>query len=89
MAYGMPIISSMADGTIADLVYDGLNGYLIDDKDLTIEFIYKTCKRAVQIERSRLMEMGVESRKIVSSKATLSNMVNGYEKAILYGMSQL
>lgn len=84
MAYGLPIISSMADGTIIDLVYEGSNGYLIDDENLTSDSIYETCKTAMRNDRTKLMEMGRTSRQIVSTKATLANMVDSYERAILY-----
>ena len=87
MAYGLPVISSLADGTITDLVYDGKNGYIIDDSDLSTEHIYSICREAVTNSRLRLMEMGKESRQIISSKATLAHMVNGYEKAVVYGQA--
>jgi glycosyltransferase involved in cell wall biosynthesis len=86
MAYGLPIISTIADGTIADLLYEGRNGYYISH-EITVDEIYSTCKKAVDIIRSELIEMGAESRKIVVENASLHHMVSGFESAIAYGIS--
>jgi glycosyltransferase involved in cell wall biosynthesis len=84
MAYGLPVISSVADGTIIDLLYDGKNGYYLDE-EINIENIYSTCKKALEDSRSKLAEMGIQSRQIVHEKASLNNMVSGFESAIIYG----
>ena len=86
MAYGLPIISTIADGTLADLLFEGKNGYYVNEI-ASQENIYEVCKTILQDNKIHLMEMGNLSRQIVSEKATLSNMVNNFEKAILYGMN--
>jgi glycosyltransferase involved in cell wall biosynthesis len=83
MAYGLPVISTIADGTITDLLYEGRNGYFLPE-NATKENIYDVCKKTLQLNRSDLQEMGNLSRQIVIEKATLHNMVDNFEKAILY-----
>jgi glycosyltransferase involved in cell wall biosynthesis len=86
MAYGLPVISTIADGTIIDLLYEGKNGYYLNE-NASLENIYSVCKTALNIDKTHLLEMGNISRQIISEKATLYNMVHNYEKAILYGMN--
>jgi glycosyltransferase involved in cell wall biosynthesis len=86
MAYGLPIISTIADGTILDLLNEGKNGYFVNEI-ASIDNIYEVCKTALQKKKSGLQEMGRLSRQIISQKATLKNMVNNFEQAILYGMN--
>jgi glycosyltransferase involved in cell wall biosynthesis len=87
MAYGLPILSTMADGTIIDLLFEGKNGYYLND-DASLENIYEVCKKILKNSKTELMEMGNFSRQIIREKATLHNMVNNFEKAILYGMGK-
>ena len=85
MAYGLPIISTVADGTIVDLLFEGKNGYYLYEIP-DFDNIYEVCKKTLQNSKTQLWEMGNLSRQIVTEKAPLSNMVNKFEKAILYGM---
>ena len=86
MAYGLPVISTEGDGTIIDLVYEGQNGFYLEDNP-SIENIYETCKKVLTLNKSQLLEMGVLSKKIISEKATLQNMVSSFESAILNAIS--
>jgi glycosyltransferase involved in cell wall biosynthesis len=85
MAYGLPIISTIGDGTVLDLVYEDRNGYYLDE-EASIENIYLTCRKAMKNSKSKLMEMGVQSKQIIIEKATSKNMVSSFESAILYGI---
>ena len=88
MAYGLPLISTIADGTIVDLLYDGENGYFLNEEP-DVENLYETCKKAILGGKEKLEEMGTRSRQIIGEKALLSNMVSGFEKAINYGKEKL
>jgi glycosyltransferase involved in cell wall biosynthesis len=83
MAYGLPVISTVADGTIIDLLQEGRNGYFLNES-AGVEHIYDVCKKILLKSKSDLMEMGNLSRQIVSEKATLKNMVDNFVQAILY-----
>lgn len=86
MAYGLPVISTMGDGTIIDLLYEGQNGFYLDDNP-DFDNLYKICKKVMVLNKSQLSDMGILSRQIVSEKATLQNMVSAFEKAILNEIS--
>jgi glycosyltransferase involved in cell wall biosynthesis len=83
MAYGLPILSTMADGTIPDLLEEGRNGYFFDNYP-SLENIYNVCRKTLQKSKAELIEMGDQSRQIVKERATLQNMVDNFEKAIIY-----
>ena len=85
MAYGLAVITTIADGTVLDLVYEGENGYYLKDIP-DFDNIFEVCKKALQNSKSHLREMGNTSRKLIVERASLSNMVNNFEKAVLYGM---
>jgi glycosyltransferase involved in cell wall biosynthesis len=87
MAYGIPLISTIGDGTISDLLIENYNGYFLDDLP-DLENIYLTCKKALLNSKHHLMEMGQRSRQLVSEKATLQKMVSGFKSAIYYVMSK-
>ena len=76
MAYGMPIISPIADGTIPDLVLDGINGFLLVREDQ--DEINTTLKTMIELDAKRLEAMGNASKAIIAEKASLSNMVDQF-----------
>ena len=81
MAYELPIITTIGDGTIIDLVYEGQNGFFLDDKP-SIKNLYEICKKILELSNSQILEMGILSKQIISKKATLQNMVSSFESAI-------
>jgi glycosyltransferase involved in cell wall biosynthesis len=88
MAYELPLISTIGDGTVSDLLIDGFNGFFLNDKP-DLENIFLICKKAVLTEKQELIEMGRRSRKIVSEKATLQIMVSGFESAVNYMVNKM
>lgn len=80
MAYGLPIISTIGDETIVDLI-DG-NGYLLhnmgdveEQKTAIRQFIHLTSEeKAVMSERSR---------ELIIQRASLDNMVNKHVEAVI------
>jgi glycosyltransferase involved in cell wall biosynthesis len=83
MAYGLPILSTVADGTILDLLEEGRNGYYFDQYP-SLENVYDVCRKTLGKSKAELIEMGEQSRQMVKERATLQNMVDGFEKAIIY-----
>jgi glycosyltransferase involved in cell wall biosynthesis len=83
MAYGLPILSTVADGTILDLLEEGRNGYYFDNYP-TLENVYNICRKTLQKSKAELIEMGEQSRQIVKERATLQNMVDSFQKAIIH-----
>ncbi len=83
MAYELPLISTLGDGTVHDLLIENYNGYYLKDMP-DMENIYTTCKKALLTDKKQLLEMGLHSRKIVSETATLQKMVSGFESAVGY-----
>lgn len=81
MAYGLPIISTIGDGTVADLLIEDHNGYFLNDLPDS-DNIYNTCRKALSRSKTQLLEMGQKSRQIVSEKATLQKMVSGFKAAV-------
>lgn len=72
MAYGLPLVTTNADGTICDLI-DG-NGFFMEkfgDADLQAQLIEKFALLSSE-EKSK---MSARSREIIGTKATLKNMV--------------
>lgn len=87
MAYELPLISTIGDGTIDDLLIENYNGYYLRDMP-DMENIYAICKKALMTDKTQLLEMGLRSRKIVSNSATLQKMVAGFESAVGYVLQQ-
>lgn len=72
MAYGLPLVTTNADGTICDLI-DG-NGFFMDnfgDADLQAELIEKFAL----LSPEEKVKKAARSREIIGTKATLTNMV--------------
>ena len=80
MAYGLPIISTNADGTICDLI-DG-NGYLMDrfnDAELQAKYL----EEFIQKSPEEKIHMSKRSEEIISTKASLANMVEKHRQVCL------
>jgi glycosyltransferase involved in cell wall biosynthesis len=85
MAYGLPVLSTVGDGTVYDLLIEGENGFYLED-DASVENIYTKCREVLELDKSKLEKMGIRSRQIISEKATLKNMVASFESAIINGI---
>ena len=82
LAHGLPIVSTTGDGTIVDLLDQGVNGYFLEDNP-SVENIYETCKRILTLSVTELNEMGKISNKICKEKASLKNMVSVFKSVII------
>lgn len=73
MAYGLPIISTIGDETVVDLL-DG-NGYLLDNMG-NVEEQKKALRHFVCLSETEKSLMSQKSVELVLTRAPLSNMVN-------------
>ncbi|MDD6482270.1 MAG: glycosyltransferase family 4 protein [Lachnospiraceae bacterium] len=81
MAYGLPIISTIGDGTVKDLIER--NGYMIK-RFGNISEIQNVLSEFYSLSQEEKLEMSINSIKIIKNKATISLMVDNYNKAINY-----
>lgn len=80
MACGLPIITTDKVGASVDLVKEGINGYIIEEKN--IAQLYEAMKKIV-LNLSLQKKMGEQSRKIIEDFG-LDNQVSGFVSAIKY-----
>jgi glycosyltransferase involved in cell wall biosynthesis len=78
MIYGKPVIVASADGTQTDLVREGENGFHATPGD--IPALSQTINESLK-HRSRLSEMGKESRRIVTEEFNLNIMAQTFINA--------
>ncbi len=83
MQFGKPVISTDAVGAAYDLIEDGVNGFMVPERD--IEALYKVmCKILSDAELEQ--KMGKESKRIISNYG-YESMFDGFEKAINYALN--
>lgn len=80
MFWGKTCIVSKADGTEDDLVIEGLSGYRFKEHDL--ESLVSAMEKRILEKPDRLKEMGETSRRIITEKSNVNNMVDHFTKAI-------
>jgi len=81
MYFGKPVISIDVVGFAYDLVKDGLNGFMVPEKDS--DALYEAMKKIIsdpELEK----KMGEESRRIVKEDFTYEHMIKGFKEAIEY-----
>jgi glycosyltransferase involved in cell wall biosynthesis len=82
MQFGKPVISTDAVGAAYDLIEDGINGYMVPEKD-----VEALCAALIKVlSDPKLQEkMGKESRRIIS-RYKYEDMFRGFDKAINYAL---
>lgn len=81
MSYSLPIISTPGDGTIYDLIENGINGFLID-KEYKLKDLEEKIVFFILSNNTIIKEMEKESLRIIQDKALLANQVNQFIRAI-------
>ena len=79
MSYGKPVVASFGDGTEADLIRDGYNGFLFrsgDINDLTRKV------EQLLLSPERISEMGEASLAIVRDEINLDKMTTNFIQAV-------
>jgi glycosyltransferase involved in cell wall biosynthesis len=79
MAYGRAVIASSADGTEADLITNGWNGFLIEEDN--IKTLSDSIKN-VLTNPALAQQMGERARMRIQEKFTLPQMVQSFVRAI-------
>lgn len=80
MAYGLPIISTVGDGTVKDLIDQ--NGFLLTQFG-NVDEISDKLETFIHLNPEIKREMSLQSKKIIREKASLQNMVNYYIQACI------
>jgi len=86
MYFSKPVISTDVVGFAYDLVKDGLNGFMVPEKDT--DALYQAMKMIVtnpDLEK----KMGVESKRMIEEKFAFGEMVKRFEEAIEYASKGL
>lgn len=86
MAYALPIISTVGDDTVVDLI-DG-NGFLLKDFG-NVEEIERSLKSFIELPEGEKIIMSHRSEQIVKERASLENMVNQHINAIEYVLNKV
>ena len=79
MSVGKPVIVTTAVGSAPDVVKNGINGYVVPEKD--VEALYSAIKRLIMHEDLR-KNMGIMSGKLVEEAFTYEHVVKDLNEAI-------
>lgn len=80
MAHSKPIISADGDGTIQDLLIDGVNGFLIHEDDIA------SLSQAINFfcaSPEKIIEFGAASAKLIMERASLRVFVRCFADAVV------
>jgi glycosyltransferase involved in cell wall biosynthesis len=81
MYFGKPVIATDAVGAAFDMIKDGINGFMIPEKDSDV--LYGAMKKIIsdpELEK----KMGEESKRVVEQEFTYEHMIDGFRQAIEY-----
>lgn len=81
MAYGLPVISTIGDGTILDLIEN--NGYILHNYG-NVNEIKEAVTKFYLLSKEEKTAMSEKSLIVIREKATLSKMVENYSNAVLF-----
>lgn len=79
MSAGKPVIATDAVGAAFDMIRDGINGFIVPEKDS--EALYKALKKIIS-EPQLAQKMGEESKRILEQGFTYEHMIKGFREAI-------
>ncbi len=79
MACGKAVIATTAVGCAYDLIRNGVNGFIVPEKDSAALF---TAMKAVLADPVTAKAMGEASKKVIEAGFTYDHMVSGFQSAI-------
>ncbi len=82
-SFGKPIISSDAVGAAHDIIRNGLNGFVVPQKNT--DELYKALK-LILTNKNMAIKMGLESRRIFEQGFTYNHMAESFKKAVEYSL---
>lgn len=77
MQFGKPVISTDAVGAAYDLIEDGINGFMVPERN--VDALYKALIRILSDQKLE-EKMGIESKRIIS-RYSYDDMFDGFKKA--------
>lgn len=81
MAYGLPIVCGVADGTERDLVVDGVNGYLLDGFP-TAETVAASLEKFAALSASVKEQFAQEALDTVTRRSNIVVMADGFLRGV-------
>ena len=81
MLYGKPVVVGASDGTQADLVREGSNGFILPAGG-GVNALERTIRSCLGDSRS-LRRMGLESRRIATEEVSIGAMVDAFVRTLL------
>lgn len=81
MYFGKPVIATDAVGAAFDLIKDGVNGFMVPEKDS--DALYGATKKILS-DHELEERMGEESKRIIEEGFRYENMVGGFRKTMEY-----
>ena len=84
MSLGKPVISTDAVGGAYDLIKQGVNGYMVRQKN--IDELYQALIKVLSNKKLK-KKMGRESKRVIESNFTYEKMAQGCIDAIMYALS--
>jgi len=79
MHFGKPVIATDAVGAAYDMIKDGINGFIVPEKDA--HALFEAMKRILS-DSELAKRMGEESRRIIEQAFTYEHMVQGFSRAV-------
>jgi len=83
MACGLPVISTIKAGAPADMIINGLNGFVVKDKN--VEQLHQAMSTILS-DPSLKQSMGVKSQQMIDERFTIEHAVRGFMSAVDYAM---
>ena len=85
MSLSKPIIATDAVGAAYDLIKDGVNGFIVQERN--VRELYLSMKKIISDE-DMATRMGEFSRALINEKFSYDNMLFGFKKAIKFAMEK-
>lgn len=84
MQFSKPVIATTAVGAAYDMIINGQNGYIIEERNL--EQLVKSLDN-ILISREIEIKMGLQSKEIVENGFKYMHMADGFKKALLWAFN--
>jgi len=85
MACGLPVISTIKAGASADLIKNGLNGFVVEDKNA--EQLYHAMYKILSDPELK-QSMGSKSQQMINESFKMEHAVAGFMSAVNYAISK-
>lgn len=76
LLWGTPVISSLADGTAVDLVYDGTTGYLLNQSSE----LESKMEKIFLLKKEKINKISKNCAELIQKRSNVNNMVKEFDK---------